>query len=62
MSGAFMQVIQVEAFTSLDSYQHGVRAFLDGMRETPPAPGFDEVMAPGDRGASPPHRAISQWH
>ena len=48
MSGAFMQVINVQAFTLLESYQRGVRAFLDGMRETPPAPGFDEVMVPGD--------------
>ena len=48
MNGAFMQVINVQAFTSLDSYQRGVGAFLDGMRETPPAPGFDEVLVPGD--------------
>ena len=48
MSGAFMQVINVQAFTPLDSYQRGARAFLDGMRETPPAPGYDEVMVPGD--------------
>ncbi len=48
MSGAFIQVINVQAFTALDSYQRGVRAFLDGMRETPPAPGFDEVIVPGD--------------
>ena len=48
MNGAFMQVINVQAFTPLDSYQRGVGAFLDGMRETPPAPGFDEVLVPGD--------------
>ena len=48
MSGAFMQVINIQAFTPLDSYQRGARAFLDGMRETPPAPGYDEVMVPGD--------------
>ena len=48
MSGAFMQVINIQAFTALDKYQRGVRAFLEGMRGTPPAPGYDEVMAPGD--------------
>ena len=48
MSGAFMQVINVQAFTSLELYQRGVRAFLDGMRRTRPAPGYDEVLAPGD--------------
>lgn len=48
MSGAFIQVINVQAFTPLESYQRGVRAFLDGMRETPPAPGYNEVLVPGD--------------
>ena len=48
MSGAFMQVINVQAFTPLDRYQRGIRAFLDSMRETPPAPGFDKVIVPGD--------------
>ena len=48
MSGAFMQVINIQAFTPLDSYGRGVRAFLDGMRHTPPAPGYDEVLVPGD--------------
>ena len=48
MSGAFMQVINVDAFAPLEKYQRGVRAFLDGMKTTPPAPGFDEVMVPGD--------------
>ena len=48
MSGVFMEVINVEAFTSLDKYQKGVRAFLDGMKSTSPAPGFDEVLVPGD--------------
>lgn len=48
MSGAFMQVINVQAFTPLDSYGRGVRAFLNGMRETPPAPGNDKVLVPGD--------------
>ena len=48
MSGAFMQVVNIRAFTPLESYRRGVRAFLDGMRGTPPAPGFDEVMVPGD--------------
>ena len=48
MNGLFMQVINVSAFTPLQMYQRGVRAFLDGIKETPPAPGFDEVLVPGD--------------
>ena len=48
MHGFFMQVINIEAYTPLEEYQQGVRAFLDGMKRTPPAPGFDEVLVPGD--------------
>jgi LDH2 family malate/lactate/ureidoglycolate dehydrogenase len=48
MGGGFMQVLHVEAFTPLAAYQQNVRAFLDGMKSTPPAPGFAEVLVPGD--------------
>lgn len=48
MGGAYMQVINVNALTPVEAYQRGVRAFLDGIKSTPPAPGFDEVLAPGD--------------
>lgn len=48
MGGMFMQVMDVSAFTSLDTYQRSVRAFLDGIKATPPAPGFAEVLVPGD--------------
>ena len=48
MGGVFMQVINVEAFTPLEKYQQAVRAFLDDMKATPPAPGFNEVLVPGD--------------
>ena len=43
-----MQVLNVSAFTPLEAYQQGVRAFLDGIKSIPPAPGFDEVLVPGD--------------
>ncbi|MDE0042816.1 MAG: Ldh family oxidoreductase [Candidatus Poribacteria bacterium] len=48
MQGFFMQAINIEAYTPLEEYQQGVRALLDGMKRTPPAPGFDEVLVPGD--------------
>ena len=48
MSGPFMQVINVDAFTPLETYQQGVRALLDGIKANPPLPGFDEVLVPGD--------------
>ncbi len=48
MRGVYMQAMDVAAFTPLDAYQRGVRAFLDDIKATPPAPGFDEVLVPGD--------------
>ncbi len=48
MSGIYMQVIDVNAFTPIEEYQQGVRAFLDTVKDTPPAPGIDEVLVPGD--------------
>lgn len=48
MGGIYMQVIDVNAFTPVEEYQKGVRAFLDVVKNTPPAPGFDEVLVPGD--------------
>jgi LDH2 family malate/lactate/ureidoglycolate dehydrogenase len=48
VTGEFMQVINVEAFTPLAAYQRQVRAFLDEVKAIPPAPGFDEVLVPGD--------------
>ena len=41
-------MIDVAALTSLEAYQQGGRAFLDGIRRTPPAPAFDAVLVPGD--------------
>jgi uncharacterized oxidoreductase len=48
VSGASMLVLNIEAFTPLEEYQRGLRAFLDGVKATPPAPGFEEVIVPGD--------------
>ena len=48
MGGAYLQAIDVAALTPLQAYQQGVRAFLDGIKRTPPAPGFDAVLVPGD--------------
>ncbi len=48
MGGQFMLAINVNAFTPLEAYQEGVRAFLDGIKSIQAAPGFDEVLVPGD--------------
>src|SRR5437879_22647 len=46
--GTSMLVLNISAFTALAEYQENLRAFLDGIRATPPAPGFTEVLVPGD--------------
>lgn len=46
--GELMQVINIEAFLPLADYETGARAFLEQIKSTPPAPGFDEVITPGD--------------
>ena len=48
MGGIYMQTIDVNAFTPINQYQKGVRAFLDVIKTTVPAQGFDEVLSPGD--------------
>ncbi len=48
MSGVFMLVFHIDAFTPLATYQENVRAFLDGIKSTPTADGVAEILAPGD--------------
>lgn len=48
MGGCLIQIMDVNAFTPLNGYQDGVRAFLDDIKGTPPASGFDQVLVPGD--------------
>jgi uncharacterized oxidoreductase len=43
-----MLALNISAFTPLAEYQQDLQAFLDGIRATPPAPGFAEVLVPGD--------------
>ncbi|MBT4139883.1 MAG: Ldh family oxidoreductase [Candidatus Latescibacteria bacterium] len=45
---AFMQVININAFTDLTGYQGGIRAFLDNIKQSEPADGVDEVQVPGE--------------
>jgi LDH2 family malate/lactate/ureidoglycolate dehydrogenase len=48
IGGEFMQVINVNAFIPLAAYERAVRIFLDELKSIPPAPGFEEVLVPGD--------------
>ncbi|MEM7033341.1 MAG: Ldh family oxidoreductase [Chloroflexota bacterium] len=46
--GEMMQVINVEAFMPLETYQQGAAAFLNQIKQTPPSTGFEQVLVPGD--------------
>ena len=48
MDGDFMLTMNVSTFAPLENYQRAVRTVLDGVKATPPAPGVDEVLVPGD--------------
>lgn len=48
MQGCYMQVLDIDAFTPLETYQHNVRTFLNMIKETPLAPDADEILVPGD--------------
>ena len=49
MGGAFLQVINIDSFTPLGRLSGRRCAHsLNGLRSTPPAPGFDAVQVPGD--------------
>ncbi|HET8580137.1 MAG TPA: Ldh family oxidoreductase, partial [Nitrospiraceae bacterium] len=48
MEGGYMQVLNVGAFLTPADYQRSVAAVLDGIKATPAAQGFSEVLAPGE--------------
>ncbi len=45
----FVQAIRIEAFRPLDAFREEVGRLIDYVKSTPPAPGFDEVLVPGER-------------
>jgi hydroxycarboxylate dehydrogenase B len=46
--GAFMVAINIEAFRPREDYNRTVDTFFDKIKAIPPAPGFDEVLIPGE--------------
>jgi len=48
VGGTYFQAIDIGAFQPLEDYQSAVQSFLNDFRAIPPAPGFSEVMVPGD--------------
>lgn len=47
-NGVLFIVLDIAAFRPLPDYQDDVAAFVDLIKETPPAEGFDEVLLPGE--------------
>lgn len=45
----FVQAIRIEAFKPLVEFKAEVGEFINYIKSTTPAPGFDEVMVPGER-------------
>ena len=45
----FIQVINIEAFRPLAEFKAEVKRFIDYVKSAKPAPGFDEVLVPGER-------------
>ncbi|MBT3267499.1 Ldh family oxidoreductase [Candidatus Poribacteria bacterium] len=46
--GVYMQAIDIGAFQPLDTYQRHVRSLMGDMKASETAPGFEEVLAPGE--------------
>jgi LDH2 family malate/lactate/ureidoglycolate dehydrogenase len=49
--GVTMIVTRADLFQHQDAFLDGVDRVLDAVRAVPPAPGFDEVLVPGERAA-----------
>lgn len=45
----FVQAIRIEAFKPLEEFKAEVGQFINYVKSATPAPGFDEVMVPGER-------------
>ena len=60
MKGEFLLVINVAAFNKLETYQQAVQVILSQIKAIPPAPGFSEVMVPGDFEARTRRQRLSE--
>ncbi len=47
-NGVAMMAIDIEPFCSRERFEHEVENLLDRMKAVPPAPGFSEVLVPGE--------------
>ena len=56
-SAVFLQVINPEAFAGSDAFNRELAILIDACHASPPAPGFDEVLVPGERAMASLHAA-----
>jgi len=49
----FITLIDIEAFTPIESFLEEARLFVDWVKSAPPSEGYDEIMLPGEKA----HRA-----
>jgi LDH2 family malate/lactate/ureidoglycolate dehydrogenase len=47
----FVAAFNIQAFTDLDGFKRGMDAWLQEMQATPPAPGYERVLTPGQAAA-----------
>jgi LDH2 family malate/lactate/ureidoglycolate dehydrogenase len=50
VNGVFLQAFAVEEFQPLESFYDKVDEFVDFIKSTPRAPGFSEILLPGEAG------------
>ena len=56
-SAVFLQLINPEAFAGRAAFSHELAILIDACHASPPAPGFDEVLVPGERAMASLHAA-----
>jgi LDH2 family malate/lactate/ureidoglycolate dehydrogenase len=49
VNGVFLQALAIEEFQSLDSFYTKIDEFIAALKSTPCAPGFNEILLPGER-------------
>jgi len=45
----FVQAIRIDAFVTMDDFKSEVGRFIEYVKSSPKAPGFDEILIPGER-------------
>ena len=48
-SAVFLQLIDPDAFAGNDAFHHELGILIDACHASPPAPGFEQVLVPGER-------------